>query len=343
MMADIGWVPMNTSLNRLIRGRGSYRVADVLGAGGALALGAVLEGFQLAAKREDPRAVGIGLTTANRALLGDRWSAQATTPDKWRLVTADAVVSAARTEDDIGILLRYAAKLKPGVLILDTIPDVFQAQAVCADLISRTLLTYRHTTIRYNDLSLGGVLDRRRDLTVLSQVPIGVDRMALDWLPTADDAVMDMLELGPDWEPQRLHRSPTWYSRPLRAPDHTVDGFMTAADYRAPLEWDWKRPGQLLNADGLFPVKGRDGHALTHREIARMMGFPDAWLLGTTPRGLGGRFLGAYWEIGASVHAARWIMRWVRRSLDGNPGPLQESRMDLSEDWKPVAQFQWSV
>jgi hypothetical protein len=154
---------------------------------------------------------------------------------------------------------------------------------------------------------------------------------------------MDLLELEPSWDSQQLQRAPTWYSRGLRSPEHTVDGFMTAADYRAPQEWDWKRPGQLLGYDGVFRVKGRDGHLLTHREIARLLGFPDAWRLGTAPRGLSGRFLGAYWELTTSVHPARWVMGWIHRSLDGRPGPMRDAQVDVSEDWKPLAKRQWDA
>lgn len=340
-MPDRPWFSTRATLDEVIKGRGPYRVADVFGGSGGLALGAVLEGFQLAAKREGQAATGIGLMRANRAVLGDQWSAQAISPDRWRGVTADVVTSAARDEDDLLTLIRYAARLRPGVLVLDTVPDVFAAVGIAKDLNKQTKLAYRYTSIEYNDLSFGGALNRRRELIVLSQVPFGVDRVAQDWLPVADDAVMDLLELEPTWDPQPIRRPPTWYSRALRAPEHTVDGFMTAYDYRSPLEWDWKRPGQLLSADGLFRVKGRDGHALTHREIARLMGFPDAWRLGTAPRSTDGRFLGAYWDETTSVRPARWVMRWVHRSLDGHPGPLAEYRVDVSHDWEALAYRQW--
>lgn len=340
-MAERAWFSTRATLDEVIKGRGPYRVADVLGAGGGFALGAVLEGFELAAKREDPAAVGVGLMMANKPVLGQRWNAQAGDPDKWRKVTADVVVSVTADAELAEVLTAYTAALKPAVLILDTVPDVFEGAELAQRLRKLSGLVYRPTAVVYNELSLGGVLDRRRQFTLLSQVPIGVDRVALDWIPAADEAVMDLLELEPTWDLQRVYRAPTWYSRALRSPDHTVDGFMTARDYRSPSEWAWSRTVPMPSPDGVFPVKGRDGHRLTHREIARLMGFPDAWRLGTVKRGLNDTFLGAHWERGTAVHAARWILRWVHRSLDGRPGPLRGERLDVADDWLPAAALRW--
>lgn len=332
------WFPPGATLDQIVKGRGPYRVADVLGAAGGLALGAVQAGFELAAKREDAYAAGVGLMTANRALLGQRWSVQAVTPDRWRRVTADVVVSAAR--DEVEALITYTALLKPAVLVLDTLPGVCEPEGLARSLSARSRLRYLPTRVRYNDLSLGGALDRVRVFTLLSQIPVGVDRVALDWLPSADDAVMDLLDLEETWESQDLVRSPTWYTRALRSPEHAVDGFAPAVGYRTMREWDWKRPGQVLSTGAVIPVRGRDRHPLTHREIARLMAFPDAWRLGTAPRGEGGRYLGAYWEETTSPRSAAWVLGWVHASLDGAPGPLR-GEVDVSGDWRPLAARRW--
>lgn len=340
-MSTSAWFPMTTSLKELVQGRGAYRVADVMGFGGGFAVGAVQAGFQLAAKREDAAAMGVGVMQANRALLGAKWSIQAMDPDKWRLVTADVVVGTPAPEH-AGTVVAYAAKLRPAVLVLDSPPDGADADELGAQLNRLTKLAYRVARVRYNDLSLGGALDRPRCFVVFSQIPVGFGHVALDWIPAADDVVNDLWDLEPSWGAQRLVRRPTWYSRSLRTPEHTVDGLMTAVDYRAAREWDWTRPGIPLGPEGLFPVRDRDRRLITHREIARLMGFPDAWLLGTAPRGLKGRFLGAYWEATTSVAAARWVMGWVRRALDGAPGPLRGD-LDLSEDWRRLAERQWET
>lgn len=343
-MADRAWFSTRALLDEVIKGRGPYRVADVLGSGGGLALGAVLEGFEFAAKREDAIGAGITLMTANRDVLGARWNAQACDPAKWRGVTADVVVSAPQNEDAVTTVLAYAVRLKPAAVVLDVVPDVFAEHAMADTLNRRTgLRTYRHTLITYNDLALGGALDRRRAFIVLHQVPFGVDRVALDWLPAGDDAVRDLLELEQTWDPQQLRRAPTWYSRALRAPDHTVDGFMPPVpEYRTPREWDWSRPGvmPISGLRGLFRIRGRDHHMLTHREIARLMGFPDAYRLGTARRGMNGAHLSAHWESTTSIHPARWVMGWVHQGMDGHPGPLQGD-LDVSEDWRVLADRQW--
>lgn len=59
---------------------------------------------------------------------------------------------------------------------------------------------------------------------------------------------------------------------------------------------------------------------ITHREAARIMGFPDDWLI----RPLRGRSgLNMTWGKGITVQCGRWIGEWVRRSLDGEPGSVQ--------------------
>lgn len=331
------------TLDELIRGRRAYLAVDLMGGAGGMALGAVLEGFRLVGKREGPDGVGLSVMLANKAVLGHKWNVQASDPERWRKVTADVTVSAITVDDERSVwaVLRYAAQVLPAVVVLDTVPDVFTAYGMAADLTKRTRLRYRPTEITYNDLSLGGALDRRRTFHVLSQVPFGVDRPALTWLPVAQDAVIDLLELRPIWVSQPLRRPPTWYSAALRTPEHMVDGYMQADGYRAPLEWEWSRPGQLPGEHGLFPIRGRDGRLMTHREIARLMGFPDSWRIGTVPRGPRGNAPEVDWGSSTSVHPARWIMGWAARSLNGNPGPMREPVIDISADWQPLAERQW--
>lgn len=337
-------MPFSTkiTLDELIKGRGAYLVADVHGGGGGMALGAVLEGFRLTAKREPADGSGLNVMLANRGTLGHKWNVQASPPFRWRPATADVIVSTVGADDlAASAILTYAARILPAVVVADVAPGNHTVRGMATELSALTRLRYTSTVIEYNDLSLGGVLDRRRAFHVLSQVPFGVDRVPMTWLPVAQDAVLDLLDLRQTWPAQRLERAPTWYSASLRSPDHTVDGFMRAHLRRSAREWEWARPGQELGPQGLFPVRGRDGHWLTHREVARLMGFPDTWRLGTAPRGTDELLLESAWATTTPVHPARWVMQWVRLSLNGRPGPLRDAEIDLSDDWRPLAQRQW--
>lgn len=56
---------------------------------------------------------------------------------------------------------------------------------------------------------------------------------------------------------------------------------------------------------------------MTHREIARIMGFPDDWRIEPLRRISG---LHTTWGKGITVQCGRWIGEWIRRSIEGNPG-----------------------
>lgn len=81
----------------------------------------------------------------------------------------------------------------------------------------------------------------------------------------------------------------------------------------------------------------------THREAARIMGFPDAWKIG--PQRWDAR-LSAVWGKGVPVDSGRWVASWVRRSLEGEPGgvvgqpepsegaPRGARVIDVTNDWR---------
>jgi len=84
--------------------------------------------------------------------------------------------------------------------------------------------------------------------------------------------------------------------------------------------WYWDRMARVVTGGGvhliLHPHLPR---TLTQREVARVQGFPDDWKIFPV------RFapdLGPAWGKGVPVQAGRWIARWARASLEGEPGPL---------------------
>lgn len=86
--------------------------------------------------------------------------------------------------------------------------------------------------------------------------------------------------------------------------------------------WYPDRPARVVTGAGpsiaIHPTLPR---VLTHREVARLMGFPDDWLAEPIHAKLG-QGLRATWGKGITVDAGRWLAHWVRRSIEGSPGGL---------------------
>lgn len=84
--------------------------------------------------------------------------------------------------------------------------------------------------------------------------------------------------------------------------------------------WPYDGPARVVTGAGpniaVHPTQHR---TLTHREVARIMGFPDDWLVEPI-KGTPG--LPATWGKGITVDAGRWIAYWVRASIEGAPGGL---------------------
>lgn len=117
-----------------------------------------------------------------------------------------------------------------------------------------------------------------------------------------------------------------------------------AGGFSKPRHWPWDQPARVVNGAGPYMVWHPNGRFATHREIARIMGFPDSWKVGTARTATN---LHAFWGKGTSVAPARWVMDWVRESLNGNPGSLVGEELDagdrlidVSMDWKPALKAQ---
>jgi FkbM family methyltransferase len=437
----MGWNPMKVDLSDLTGLQAPLRAVDVHGFGGGFTAGAVRAGFQLVGKREGPGGFGVSLFEANRALLGDQWKAQACDAKEWEPVAADVVIGtppctafsnmSAGFSDrgaDAAInhcmwdLIRYAAKVKPGVVVMESVAGAYTKglplmEALRVELCERSGLMYRATHVLQNNLSLGGCTNRKRYFLVLSQVPFGVESANLHWLPTVGDAISDLSDLQLGWESQHVDAAPTWWSASMRTADHTVDGHQTprsnhgdrltdlvtppdgvswepgdrVADvlqrYYAQHErlpeswryqfkgrrdkslppitreeqlvtrgmdpggfgqtryWPWDQPGSVINGAGPHMIWHPSNRIATHREVARLMGFPDEWRVGSAAED---KQLHMFWGKGTSVHPAWWIMTWARESLLGHPGekvgdelPDGSRLVDVSGDWRPVARKQW--
>lgn len=111
--------------------------------------------------------------------------------------------------------------------------------------------------------------------------------------------------------------------------------------FTTPVRWDGEAPGRVITGGSLLTVLHPYlDRMITHREAARVMGFPDDWRLFPLRRQPG---LVLTHGKGITVDCGRWIAKWVRRSLDGRPGSIvgkelgdREFDVDLTHAWKNV-------
>jgi site-specific DNA-cytosine methylase len=88
--------------------------------------------------------------------------------------------------------------------------------------------------------------------------------------------------------------------------------------FTTPVRWHGDRPGRVITGGSLVmvihPVEDR---MITHREAARVLGFPDNWVIAPL-RDVSG--LQMTWGKGITVDCGHWIARWVRAAIDERPG-----------------------
>lgn len=88
--------------------------------------------------------------------------------------------------------------------------------------------------------------------------------------------------------------------------------------FTTPVRWRGNAPGRVITGGSLVMViHPTADRMITHREAARILGFPDDWRL-LPLRGSSG--LQMTHGKGITVDCGRWIGSWVRRALDGSPG-----------------------
>lgn len=103
--------------------------------------------------------------------------------------------------------------------------------------------------------------------------------------------------------------------------------------FTTPVRWDGDKPARVITGGGpVMVIHPWLNRTITFREVARIMGFPDAWriapLVGTPGHS-------QTWGKGITVDCGRWIAGWVRSALEGNPGdyvgePMGEREYDIN-------------
>jgi site-specific DNA-cytosine methylase len=109
--------------------------------------------------------------------------------------------------------------------------------------------------------------------------------------------------------------------------------------FTTPVRWNGQNPARVITGAALqtaiHPYLDR---ALTHREAARIMGFPDDWKLWPLRNQPG---LSMTHGKGITVQCGKWIAGWIRAALDENPGTYrgteigpEEFDIDVTHDWQ---------
>jgi len=137
---------------------------------------------------------------------------------------------------------------------------------------------------------------------------------------------MALLPVAGPWNPgenismvaQRYHQltgtlPPTWEYRREKLLNN---GFHMG--FHQLIRWKPEKPARVITGGALqLVLHPTHDRTLTHREAARIMGFPDDWVI---------KPLRSYsqlqstWGKGIPVGSGRWIATWAKRSILGEPG-----------------------
>jgi site-specific DNA-cytosine methylase len=109
--------------------------------------------------------------------------------------------------------------------------------------------------------------------------------------------------------------------------------------FTTPVRWRSDQPARVITGGGpVMVVHPWLPRTLTHREIARILGFPDDWLIEPLKSVPG---LNMTWGKGITVDCGRWIGEWIKRAIEGEPGTHtgqligdREWMIDVTHDWK---------
>jgi site-specific DNA-cytosine methylase len=193
--------------------------------GGGFALATVRSGFKLIGKKSREVGFGVFSCLANRHLLGDDWESESSKPELWESIPTDFIFSNppcsgfstlsnasfrginSPINEMMWELVRYAAKVKPKIVIFESVQQTYTQgielmRSLHRHLCDNTGLTYTLHHVLHNNLSLGGCSNRRRYFWVASTIPFGVEPYDLQYLPVMNDVLRDLEPLGLTMERQ---------------------------------------------------------------------------------------------------------------------------------------------
>ena len=292
------------------------RAVDCQAFAGGFTLGVVQAGFDLVGKREQVGGFGVANCEANRALLGDKWEAEAVDPADWTvpsgridLVFGNPPCSGFSTYTphahrgiDAAInaymwaFVRYAARMAPPIVMFESVRQAYGVGRslmleLRAELETLTGKRYELTHVLVDAHTLGGPAIRRRYFWVASRVPFGAAPPPLPFLATVADALGDLEPLALTWARQPYRARPTRWSDTRRSPSGFVDGHVVnqtpgarrLAALLAEVPWEpGARYDDVLAAE--YAARGHLPEAMRSAEALLAAGKPTTTFFASAPR-----------------------------------------------------------
>lgn len=109
--------------------------------------------------------------------------------------------------------------------------------------------------------------------------------------------------------------------------------------FNTPTMWNPENHARVITGAGLLnSVHWLENRTYTHREAARILGFPDNWLIEPLQH-VSGLFM--TWGKGITVDCGRWVAELAKRAIDGQPAVNsgeeigdREFLHDVTNSWK---------
>ena len=257
-------------------------------------------------------------------------------------------------------LIQYAAECDPKIVVFESVQGAYKKghdlmKDLRRELNELTGDTWTLYHVLHNVHDLGGAQLRARYFWVAARIPFGIDPIfnnnetVYDRIGDLEDVPLGSIEGHDISETPRSRRvaelatKATWHQGELSGHAYerainegielelwndrlTSDKGMTQF---APKRLRYNAPSLVLAGDAptivIHPTLPRP---LTHREIARLTGFPDDWKCAPYQEKLNN---GCWWGKGITIEAAAWISKAVFDAVAGSPQQFQGEQIGEEE------------
>jgi site-specific DNA-cytosine methylase len=153
-----------------------------------------------------------------------------------------------------------------------------------------------------------------------------VDGHRVDWCPYTRRAIDLLSAEDMAWGPREIISkvAKRYYEKTGDLPESWAASKekLLASDfnmgYNQLTRWNPDKMARVITGGALTLVLHPwEDRPVSHREVARIMGFPDDWVIRPLRR-VGG--LRMTWGKGIAVQCGKWVGEWIRSSIEGSPG-----------------------